>query len=179
MALDTRPWTRADLDRLPDDGNRYEVVRGALLVTPPPAPEHDEIVAWLAEKLFAFVLAQGLGRIHFPRSVVVAGPEQTEPDLMVRPLRPVTKWEDAPVPILVVEVLSRGTRQRDLHAKRDFYLACGVDEYWIVDRFDRRVTRVTSDGSETLTTTLRWNPRQAGGSIDIDIVAMFDETQPR
>ena len=37
MALDTRAWTRADLDRLPDDGNRYEVLDGELLVTPAPS----------------------------------------------------------------------------------------------------------------------------------------------
>jgi hypothetical protein len=37
MAVETMRWTRADLERLPDDENRYEVVRGELFVTPPPS----------------------------------------------------------------------------------------------------------------------------------------------
>jgi Uma2 family endonuclease len=48
MALKARRWTRSDLDRLPDDGNRYEVIDGQLLVTPPPSVAHEEIVASLA-----------------------------------------------------------------------------------------------------------------------------------
>jgi len=39
----------------------------------------------------------------------------------------------APVPVLVVEVLSPSTRRRDFNQKRQFYLDVGVEEYWIVD----------------------------------------------
>ena len=54
MALETRPWTRADLDRLPEDGNKYEVIDGALFVTPAPSAIHQRIVAWLSEALTPF-----------------------------------------------------------------------------------------------------------------------------
>ena len=143
MAFETRPWTQADLDRLPDDGNRYELLGGELLVTPPPSEEHQAIVDWLAEKLFPFVGEHGLGRLSFPRSVVVFGGSQVEPDLMVRPRSPLRGWDNAPLPLLVVEVLSKSTRRRDLHQKRDFYVDMGVPEYWAIDPEARAVVRCT------------------------------------
>jgi len=52
MATNTARWTADDLDRLPDDGNKYEVVDGRLLVTPAPAPSHELVIdALVAEVL--------------------------------------------------------------------------------------------------------------------------------
>ena len=45
-------YTEADLDQMPDDGNRYEIIGGDLLVTPPPSTEHQGISAILADLLF-------------------------------------------------------------------------------------------------------------------------------
>jgi Uma2 family endonuclease len=175
MALEARPWTRADLDRLPDDGNRYEVLDGELLVTPPPSAEHQEVVDWLAEKMFPFVAAHGLGKLRFPRSVVVVDGSQFEPDLMVRADAPRRAWEDKPLPILVVEVLSRSTRQSDLQVKRDFYMKKGIPEYWAIDRAAREVTRFTPGGSETVRSILEWRPPVITATLEIDIAAMFSE----
>lgn len=177
MALETRPWTRADLDRLPDDGNRYEVLDGELLVTPPPSVSHQEIVAWLSAKLTPFVTANGLGTVHHPRSVMVDGGSQVEPDLMVRPLIPHRGWDDAPVPILVVEVLSRSTRRRDLHTKRAFYIESGVGEYWVVDRENRSVTRIAADRDEPIRAQLIWSPKGSTDVLTIDVALMFAEVE--
>lgn len=125
----TIPWTREDLDRLPDDGNRYELLDGELLVTPAPSDAHQEIADWLSDKLTPFVAANRLGFVRHPRSVVVVDGSQFEPDLMVRPIAPLRGWEKAPLPILVVEILSATTRRRDLGAKRDFYMEKGIPEY--------------------------------------------------
>jgi Uma2 family endonuclease len=176
MALETRPWTRADLDRLPDDGNRYEVLDGELLVTPPPSVEHQEIVDWLAEKMFPFVSAHGLGKLRFPRSVVVVDGSQLEPDLMVRPDAPGRAWEDKPLPILVVEVLSRATRRRDLQVKRDFYMKKEIPEYWAIDRTARTVTRFMPGTSEVARSILAWSPPGIPATLEIDVAAMFSET---
>jgi Uma2 family endonuclease len=176
MALEARPWTRADLDRLPNDGNRYEVLDGELLVTPPPSAEHQEIVDWLAEKLFPFVAAHGLGKLRFPRSVVVIEGSQLEPDLMVRADAPRRAWEDKPLPILVVEVLSRSTRQRDLQAKRDFYMKQGILEYWAIDRAERTVIRFTPGASEPVRSILSWRPPGIEATIELDVATMFSET---
>ena len=179
MALETRPWTRADLDRLPDDGNTYEVLDGELLVTPPPSAQHQDVVAWLAEQLFPFVKANDLGKLHFPRSVVVIDGSQVEPDLFVRADSVAPEWENKPRPILVIEVLSQSTRRRDLKQKRDFYMEKGIPEYWAVDRDARAIIRFTPGSSETVTRVLRSAPGASRGALDIDVVALFAEAGRR
>ena len=177
MALDTRAWTRADLDRLPDDGNRYEVLDGELLVTPAPSAVHQQIVAWLSERITPFVAEHRIGRVHQARSVMVDGPKrQVEPDLMVLPRERFDSWDAAPIPILVVEVLSRSTRRTDLDGKRRFYMERGVAEYWAVDREVRSVIRARREGIETLKTHLLWRPVGTTAALEIDVVAMFSET---
>jgi Uma2 family endonuclease len=172
MALETRPWTRSDLNRLPDDGNTYEVVDGALLVTPAPSAAHQRIVAWLNAVLTPFVVSNGIGVVHQARSVMVAGGSQVEPDLMVLAFESFQTWESAPVPLLVVEVLSDSTRTRDLGEKRRFYIQTGVAEYWAVDRKRRSLVRFAQAGpAETITTRFAWQPRGAEATLEIDLAA--------
>lgn len=77
-------WTIERLDQLPEDGNRYEVLDGELLVTPPPSEAHESIVAWLDRHIGPFVYANGLGWVYHPRSVVEKNGERLEPDLKRR-----------------------------------------------------------------------------------------------
>jgi Uma2 family endonuclease len=178
MAVHSQRWTRQDLERLPDDGNKYEVVRGELFVTPAPAPGHEEIIAVLAALLSEYLSIHRIGRVRFPRSVVVIDGSEVEPDLMVRPLLPppAPAWEDAPLPILVIEVLSQSTRHRDLVAKRAFYIEAGVADYWIVDG-ERRTITVARAGQPdaVMTGVLRWYPPTAAAPFDLDVAAMFRE----
>ncbi len=51
MATQLTRWTLAELHRLPDDGNKYELVRGDLFVTPPPTDAHETILARLTRIL--------------------------------------------------------------------------------------------------------------------------------
>jgi Uma2 family endonuclease len=177
MALDTRAWTRLDLDRLPDDGNKYEVLDGELFVTPAPSAVHQQIIAWLSARLTPFVVERGIGVVHQARSVMVDGPSrQVEPDLMVLPPGRFETWEVSPIPILVVEVLSKATRRRDMEQKRRFYMERGVAEYWAVDREGRSVIRIRRAGTETTTTHLNWMPEGTTVGLDVDIAAMFAET---
>ena len=44
VAIPIRQWTLDELDRLPDDGNTYELVHGELFVTPPPATDHEDVM---------------------------------------------------------------------------------------------------------------------------------------
>lgn len=80
----TRPWTLAELHRLPDDGNKYELVRGELFVTPPPSTGHEDILARLSRILDPYVAEQRLGYVYHPRSVMELDGSEVEPDLMVR-----------------------------------------------------------------------------------------------
>lgn len=176
MAAAIKHWTLDELHRLPDDGNKYELVRGELFVTPPPSVDHETILARLSRLLEPFVAAHSLGLIYRPRAVVRAEGSEVEPDLMVRAAAPARDWEDLPVPILVVEVLSGSTRRRDVGAKRDFYLDIGVAEYWVVDR-DKRTVRVVRAGSadELRSAELVWRPAGASEALIIRVAELFEE----
>jgi len=178
MAPQTKRWTRAELAQLPDDNNKYEVVRGELFVTPAPRLRHQQLIVVLARLLAAYVARHGLGDIHQARSVMIFDGSEVEPDLMVRPLvrPPLPEWEDAPIPVLVVEVLSDTTQRRDHVAKRALYLAAGVAEYWIVDGDTRSITVVRRDRPDELVLgRLVWHPTGATALLEIDAAEMFLE----
>ena len=174
----TQPWTLDELDRLPDDGNRYEVLDGELLVTPAPSDVHEAIIEWLDAALRPFVQANGLGSLQH-RGVIQIGGSQVEPDLMIRPLAPLRGWANAPLPSLVVEVVSRGTRNRDLGGKREFYTRNGIAEYWAVDREEEVVLQIRGGEARRVTTILRWAPMGSTRSLDVDVAAMFAEIRKR
>ena len=125
-------WTLTDLDALPDDGNRYEIVDGLLLVNPPPRIHHQ-----IAAHRLAIVLegACPLELLVVPGPLRVALGELTgvEPDLSVVRRADVVDNLLAGRPLLVVEVLSPSTRSKDLLLKRDVYQRLGIPSYWIVD----------------------------------------------
>ena len=177
MAAAIKHWTLDELHRLPDDGNKYEIVRGELFVTPPPTDDHETIIARVSRRLEAFVEAQRLGFVYHPRAVVRVKSSEVEPDLMVRARKPAggRDWDDAPIPILVVEVLSASTRRRDLGPKRDFYLEIGVAEYWVIDAQARAVRAVRRGAADQVQTDeIAWHPSDASDALTIRVSDLFD-----
>ena len=135
MAIKTRPWTRDELARLPEDGQRYEVLRGELLVTPQASMAHQYVATMLGVHLAPYVRLHRLGIVAGPGAVVF---EQNElqPDVMVVPVavsQVTMKWAAAPRALLVVEVLSYSTARRDMGIKREAYALLGIPEYWVLD----------------------------------------------
>lgn len=171
-----RKWTLRELHRLPDDGNKYELVRGDLFVTPAPSREHEEIAARLARILDIYAATHRLGLVYRPRAIIRIGESEVEPDLMVRPASPgaPSGWEDAPLPLLVVEILSDTTRRRDQWEKRTLYTDAGIPEYWIVDGEERRVRRVSPNApDEECRSSLTWHPVGAAEPLVIDLPRFF------
>lgn len=183
MATKLRQWTLRDLHSLPDDGNKYELVRGELFVTPPPSDEHETILARLTRLLEPYVAANHLGFVYHPRAVFRFEGSETEPDLMIRQPRSgrakhgkvVDDWDDAPVPSLIVEVLSDSTRRRDLQQKRQYYIDAGIPEYWIIDGDHRevRVVRLGRD-DEVATNELRWHPAGCAEPLVLSVEQIFE-----
>jgi Uma2 family endonuclease len=176
MALGTRPWTRADLERLPDDTNKYELVRGELLVSAMARPAHGYIKQEVRIRLEAYCIQERIGRV-FEESGYALDESETIPDILVRErvLPPPDRCDDLPMPLLVVEVISESTRRNDEVKKRAFYMESGIPEYWIVDGKARTIRVITSTGDRVESTTLRWSPPGASKPLDIDIQDLFNE----
>jgi Uma2 family endonuclease len=174
MVTSIRPWTRDELQRLPDDGNRYEVLDGTLLVTPLPSVRHQDLAGELGALLRRHCERHGIGLVVGPAAVPF-GESELQPDLAIFPGRRPddARWDALPIPLLVVEILSSSTRQRDLGAKRAAYLRWGIAECWLVDPRSRTVT-VARRGAEddVVSTLLRWSAPPANVPLEIALDLM-------
>lgn len=133
------PWTVADLERLPDDGHRYEIVDGLLLVNAAPVPDHQEVQLRLWRLLDDHAPAD-MRVLGAPLDVVLADDTVVEPDVLVA-MRADFGAKNLPaVPLLVVEVLSPTTRLIDLNLKKERYERAGIASYWTVDPAELRLT---------------------------------------
>ena len=114
-------WTYDDYAALPDDGQRYEIVNGVLVIAPAPTPEHQDIVLEIAAHLRTHIKLAGLGRV-FPSPIdVELGPKNVfQPDVVVvlnAHLNRVAAKKIIGAPDLVVEVISSGGEVMDRIAK--------------------------------------------------------------
>ncbi len=136
MRISTK-FSYEDLQHIPPDRNRYEIVDGDLLVTPAPNTLHQTIVLNLSSELLQHVRKHRLGRIFIaPYDVVFTSSTVLEPDLLFvsRPrLNIIGKKNLSGPPDLVVEVLSESTAQVDREIKSKQYALYGVPEFWLID----------------------------------------------
>ena len=128
-----RPFDLEDLYAAPDDGNRYEVLDGALVVTPPPGPAHQTVVGELFVVLREAARSRGLRVFMAPLAWRIGPGQVPEPDLMVVSPDAVGERAIEKPPVIVVEVLSPSGKDRDLFDKRRIYEQGGALWYWLVD----------------------------------------------
>jgi Uma2 family endonuclease len=133
-------FTIDDLDRFPDDGLRYELVDGTLIVTAAPSRLH-QLMAVRILRLLDDACPPDLQPL--PGPVEVARPPDTlfQPDVAVFLAGDIraARFEASP-PLLVVEVLSPSTRHLDRGLKRLAYREAGVGAFWIADPLEPSVT---------------------------------------
>jgi Uma2 family endonuclease len=139
MATTATRLTYDDLDAIPQErpGDRHELIDGELVVTPSPIPNHQRISINIEFALEAYARETGRGEMfHAPADIRFTPDNVLIPDILFiakdRQHIVGPKAIDAP-PELVVEILSPGTRRRDVTIKRALYARFGVQEYWIVD----------------------------------------------
>lgn len=128
-----RPLDLEDLLAAPDDGNRYEVLDDALVMTPPPGTHHQHVALELAVLLRAGARPRGLRTLIAPVAWRIGPGQVPEPDLLVATADAVTDRAVVAPPLLVVEVLSPTGRNRDLFDKRRIYAEGGAAWYWLID----------------------------------------------
>ncbi len=128
-------FTLEDLEALPDDGNRYELIGGAIVMTPAPEPVHQRVSGRLL-RLIEDACPEGHEVFHAPIDFDLPGGQRVEPDLIVAPDASVGSKRLAGPALLVVEIVSPGSRINDTVTKRAAYAEAGVPAYWIVDPSD-------------------------------------------
>lgn len=138
-----RSLTRADLETMPDDGRRYELLDGVLVVSPAPRVNHQIALVRLVRVLEDAASGSGLLVLFAPVDVTLADDSVLQPDVVVA-RREDFSDRDLPVPpVLAVEVLSPSTRGIDLLLKKDRLERAGCPHYWVVDTDEPSVTAWT------------------------------------
>ncbi len=176
MAIAIPRYTVDDLEHFPDDGNRYELLEGVLLVTPAPSVSHEVVVSRLVGGIVSHVNTSHEALVVTHGAVIRPPGTQLEPDLIVFPARYASaeKWQDIDERWLVVEVLSRSSRIYDREFKRNAYLALGVREVWLVDRSARTVEVCRTPGEVvTVRDVLRWQPPEIARTVEIRLDELF------
>ncbi len=153
-----------DLDRLPPDGKRWELLAGTLHVSPAPSGPHQTIAFNVAMALRS-ARTEGLAVMVAPFDLRPDDRTSLQPDVLVVAAEEAAKLRTSTTPLLVIEVLSPGSRADDLGSKRVVYEGLGIPSYWIVDPEgptltelrlvdDRYVEVVTVGPGDTFTTDL-------------------------
>ncbi len=145
-------WTYNDFVTLPDDGNRYEIANGVLLVAPPSTGLHQDTIGEVSFHLHSHVKLPGLGLvIEAPFIVELSSKDVFQPDIFVvmnAHLDRIQEGKLVSAPDLVVEVSTPGTSAFDRLTRYDTYEYSGVLEYWILKLERRTVEVFVLDGDE-------------------------------
>jgi Uma2 family endonuclease len=158
--------TNADLEGLPQDGNRYELIEGELYVSTAPDLIHQRAAGKIHIAFAKYLEQHPIGEILLGPGVILSDYDGVIPDLVYlsnkRREEIATGARIYGAPNLVVEILSPGTqnRERDRKKKLRLYAKFGVEEYWIVDPRLRAIEVY----------------RREGGTLKLSITVVSDET---
>ena len=134
-----------DLHLLPDDGNRYELIEGELLVSTAPGLPHQRIITNVILEIGLYLRQKPVGEVITTPGVIFDIFNAVIPDLVYVSHERRDQIEHGGrlrgAPELVIEILSPGSenRRRDEVVKRQTYGKFGVEEYWIVDPEQRAI----------------------------------------
>ncbi|UCE08698.1 MAG: Uma2 family endonuclease [bacterium] len=147
----SKKFTYQDYLDLPNDGKRYEVMKGELIMAPAPNTIHQTISNNLEDELRSFLKKQKLGKIfHVPYDVIFSETDVVQPDILViliERLGNITENYLDGAPDLIIEILSPKTAHYVLLEKKELYERSGVKEYWIVDPRRLRVMIYVNQGN--------------------------------
>ena len=172
-------YTAEMVRALPEDGNRYEVVRGELLVTPAPRAWHQELISRLGDSLREYLRRDRVGHLFYsPADISWGADTLVQPDLFVVPLEQARTldWARMTDLLLVAEVLSPSTRRTDRFTKRAEYQRAGVPLYWVVDPDEQQVEVWTPADSFPVfeRDRLTWHPPGAGSPWTLELSRLFE-----
>ena len=164
--------------QLPDDGNRYEVVYGELLVTPAPRPWHEILFGRLMFEIGMYLRREPVGIVLGSRADISWAPDVlVQPDVFVVPLAQArtldwTRYQDL---LLIAEILSPSSARNDRFLKRRRYQEAGIPVYWIVDGDRRQVEVWTPEARfpHMERERLVWHPVGAVEAFTLELAELF------
>jgi Uma2 family endonuclease len=174
-----RFYTREEVLAFPDDGMRYELVHGELLVSPSPRTPHQVVVGRLYAWLFTYCARVPVGRAMLSPADLSWGKDDilVQPDVFVMGLQysMESTWEEMFEFPLFIEVLSPSTARYDRFTKRRLYQEMGVPMYWMVDIPERRVEVWTPGATfpQYLSEQVTWQPAGAKEPFVVDLRELF------
>lgn len=181
MPLPTeKGWTLETVHALPEDGNRYELLDGELLVSPAPSLPHQRAQRILGLALGQYLELLGGYEIFFtPTAVLFSERRELQPDLLIARMvdgRKVGTSSELKPLVLAVEILSPSTARNDRYKKRAAYQQEGTGEFWIVDQPARLIERWRPEDAFPVVETERlvWMPEGAAMSFTLDLPQFFD-----
>jgi Uma2 family endonuclease len=139
-------FTSADLASLPDDGKRYEIIDGELIMSRQPHANHQDISVELSAEMRNWNKKTKAGKVYTTPGVIFADDDDVAPDIVwiSRERLAIALQQDGHLhlaPELVVEILSPGSEnaRRDREVKLKLYSRRDVLEYWIVNWRARQI----------------------------------------
>jgi Uma2 family endonuclease len=171
-------WTAEMVRALPDDGNRYEVVHGELLVTPSPIRQHQRLVTRLTLELGMYLTRHPVGEVLVSPADISWGRDDVlvQPDVfVVSRAESSADWKQIRTLLLVAEVLSPSTARADRFVKRRRYQEAGVPVYWIVDMDQHRVEvwQPEAEFPDMEEKRLQWHPAGAAEPLVLELKELF------
>jgi Uma2 family endonuclease len=171
-------YTADQVRALPEDGNRYEVVHGEILVTLAPRLLHQEVVGRLLIALSRYFEVEPAGHALLAPADISWGPDTlVQPDVFVVPVEQARSldWSRIQDLLLVAEVLSPSSARADRFTKRIEYQRRRVPVYWIVDPDERRVEVWEPDDTAPCfeRERLLWHPVGATRPFELDLEVLF------
>ena len=140
--LDKRPLTYADYTAI-DDGLRYELIHGRLIMAPAPKIKHQNTSGNLHLLIASYVKKKKLGTVlAAPTDVILDNHSTLQPDILFVAMERREIIEPHAIvgpPDLIVEIISPGSVEQDRYEKKGLYEQHGVQEYWLVDPENKSV----------------------------------------
>lgn len=176
---ESRRYTVQEVLEFPNDGNRYEVVQGELLVSPSPRNRHQVLLARLFSRLQEYLRSVGLrDAVLFSPADITWGEhprvaeDLVQPDLFVPdPEQNGREWIDISRLELAGEALSPSSLRADRVVKRKTYQRHGVRTYWVIDD-DAKLVEVwhpEDERPEIVTETLTWRIQADSRELRIEL----------
>ena len=129
--------TIADLTNTPDDGQRYELIDGEIIVSPAPSWNHQQVIGKLHLLLRHWIDDHRLGEVALaPVDVILSEKVSVQPDLVYVSTAHLANIRDGRyygTPDLAVEVISPTSQSYDAVTKMFRYAQARIPEYWLVD----------------------------------------------